>query len=41
MINRQFVRTRRGLRLSLLALSWGGALYFFARAWLALLREGR
>ena len=41
MTQRQFDRTRRGLRLSLLALSWGAMLRFVALAWLAILKEGR
>ena len=39
--NCQFARTRRRLRLSLLALSCGAALLYGALAGLALLREGR
>ena len=39
--NCQFARTRRRLRLSLLALSWGAALLYAALAWLVLIREGR
>ena len=34
-----FDRTRRGLRLSLLALSWGAMLLYAALALLTLLRE--
>ena len=41
MTQRQFDRTRRGMRLSLLALSWGAMLLYGALAWIALLREGR
>ena len=41
MTDRQFDHTRRGLRLSLLALSYGAALLWWALAWLTLIREGR